>query len=186
MVNTLTPRAEMLTPAQRDDVVRAYVARRFIPKGKRGGQKWQPPHGATMTDAYDLIHHMGFGELVGATKDRFVAWVAAHPEYAPDHSSIVVVEPPTPEPETRFYPVPTSTNITLDAALLEQMIRAEVQRVIKSIRGEMEQSIAHDVEQALGRAVAARGEVITRNLAATLDAVVAEVVDRRLEEITAP
>lgn len=176
----ITPRVAEMSVAEVDRVVRAYALRRLQPRPERGGQReWARSMGLTGTDVYGVLQRAGHTDLVGGTREDAQRYIDEH------H---LLDEPTTPTPTRRPQSFMAATmpisSLTLDGALLEQMIRAEITRVVTSMRGEIEQHVRKETQAAVERATERGVSTLMRSLETTMDQIIEAAVTRALDEYT--
>lgn len=177
----LSDRVLSLGATERHALIKAYVARRLTPRNQRGNARnWNLPHGLIPTDVYNLIHHMGYSEIVSTTRDQLEAWLVGHPEYDPRLN----LEPHIVTLLPAVTPPPPAGQFTLDAQLLQSLVAAEVQRVVQGMKGEIELHVRRETQAAVSRESERAASTLMHSMAATLESTVALEVQRQLEEFT--
>jgi hypothetical protein len=176
--------ATELTQSQMEEVARAYIARRLLPRNLRG-RHWTPPFNTTETEVYRVLEILGIHRAVVKTRaSELQRFVEENPRWQPS-TAIAAVE--LHDEVSSGYPRVTSpqpTGFILDASLLDSLIRAEVDRRVNAMKGEIEQHVRKETQAAVMRESERAANTLMHSMASTLQAAVAEEVTRQLEEFT--
>jgi hypothetical protein len=177
-VPKVTDKVLGMSQAERDRITYEYAARRVLPKPQRGdANAWAHKFGVTNTDVYNVVR-LNAPDLIGGGMEKAKRWLEEQGYIEPSHSPGTVVI------DTVTAIQRAATGFTLDGALLEQMIRAEVSRVVTTLKGEIENHVRKETQAAVMRESERAGSTLMRSLAGTLDAAIKLEVQRQLEEFT--
>ena len=174
----MTDKVRAMNVAERNRITYEYAQRRAVPKPQRGNADvWASKLGLTSTDVYNVVK-LTAPDLIGGGMEKAKRWLEEQGYIEPSHSPGTVVI------DTVTAIQRAATGFTLDGALLEQMIRAEVSRVVTTLKGEIENHVRKETQAAVMRESERAGSTLMRSLASTLDAAIKLEVQRQLEEFT--
>jgi AAA+ superfamily predicted ATPase len=176
---TVTDKVLAMSATERAHVVLEYAKRRALPKAQRGnGEVWaRERFDLSNTDVYNVVR-LTAPDLIGGGVENAKRWLEEAGHIISTHSPNTVVI------DTVTAIQRAATGFTLDGALLEQMIRAEVSRVVTTLKGEIENHVRKETQAAVMRESERAGSTLMRSLASTLDAAIKLEVQRQLEEFT--
>jgi hypothetical protein len=180
-------KTDHLTDAEKMEVVVGYARRRLLPRGHRPPNPVAGALGLTDTDVYNIVHGTGHSHLVHATREHVKEWLTTQLAGEPVGAKTARYEARRDEDRSNVVnlPTPARSEFVLDAALLESLIRAEVARTVRMLKGEIELHVRKETQAAVERESERAASTLLRSLTANLDAAIAGLVEKALERWTA-